>query len=209
MNGLGVHATRGHQDHPRVPCALQCRCEHFGEQQRAEDVRRDTELVSLPTLGAGGGHDSRVVDEYVHLVGPADEIDGEIPHVRQVGDIASPHLDEGAGNSLGDLRGRGDPTRGIAHHQDDRGAEFGQAEGDRLADAGVRTGDHGGPAPQCLRRERRPPSASHLEADPAVAGSDGAVECGVDEARKVSGHRAPLPDRSTDNLCIVCASFQW
>ena len=81
------------------------------------------------------GHDAGVVDQHVDAVDPV----GELPHRRQVLQVELAHLDV-----AGHLPGGGFALAGVAHGQDDLGADAGQLAGRHRAQSAVGAGDDDG-----------------------------------------------------------------
>ena len=88
-----VHAARGDGDHPRRRSREQGWEQQRGEQEWAEDVRRERQLDAVRSVGSLPGKHAGVVDEEIETVEARLEALGEPPHLREIGEVAELELD--------------------------------------------------------------------------------------------------------------------
>ena len=174
------------------------------------DMQRLGELVPLRRRTPLRRQSSRIVDDDVQRRLGRQECFGERRYGVEIGNVAAPDGDFGAGDlSAQFVR---DPLTlvGVAHHEVNAGAQSRESFGGGRAETGRGPGDDRLTPFQAVGRRVVGPGwepLADLPADPGEAGGHGAVEGGVDEGGKI--HTVSLvPSRATDrpsegpSLCI-------
>lgn len=192
--GLGVHASGGHQDHPRRSrrgAGGEDGQQQFRHQQGSQDVSGHGEFVAVHALGALARHHPGVVDEDVETAPLAGEalaqVGGEAAYGVEVRDVAGLGDRTPTRAAVVDLGiepiGRGPDALGAATQHVHLRPQLKEAACRGQAQARCRPGDEGTLSRQGAgTRVRTPAAPTDPMADGGVAGHDRAVEEAIEKA---------------------------